>query len=186
MLKHLTYLTVLLLLSCGTKAQDKIPDGWIKAGSKPKAYEVGIDEEIKHKKEKSAYLSSTNSKGFGTLMQTIVAREYLGKKVQLSAYIRSEDVKNWAGLWLRVDAKDGEQTLSFDNMQDRPIKGTTDWTRYQIVLEVPTESGWISYGALLDGNGKIWMDEFNLEVVDKETKISGSNLQRPYNTDFEF
>jgi AraC family transcriptional regulator len=26
--------------------------------------------------------------------------------------------------------------VAFDNMQDRPIKGTTDWQRYEVVLDV--------------------------------------------------
>ena len=37
---------------------------------------------------------------------------------------------SWAGLWMRVDK--GKDMVAFDNMQDRPIKGTTDWQRYYI------------------------------------------------------
>lgn len=167
-------------------AQDQIPDGWEKAGSSPKAYEVGLDTEIKYRKEKSAYLSSETSTGFGTLMQTFVAREYLGEKIRLRGFVKSDGVKGWAGLWVRVDAKEGKKTLSFDNMQNRPIEGTTDWTAYEIVVEVPKESGWISYGALLNGNGKIWIDELTIEIVDSSVKSTKQNYQRPYNTNFEY
>lgn len=40
------------------------------------------------------------------------------------------------GLWFRVDGTTGK-SLSFDNMQDRAVKGTTEWARYEIVLDVP-------------------------------------------------
>jgi len=185
-LKPILLSFILLLSSVSLKAQDNVPDGWIKAGSTPKAYEVGIDEKVKFRKNQSAYIKSNSSSGFGTLMQKFVAREYLGEKIRLTGYIKTEDVKKWAGIWLRVDAKDGKKTLSFDNMQDRPIKGTTDWAAYQIVLEVPKGSGWISYGALLNGNGKLWVDELSIEIVDSSVKSTEIIHQRPYNTDFEF
>lgn len=183
--KWISFAAILVIFST-TQAQDTIPDGWIKAGSTPKAYTVGLDEKIKFRKKKSAFLSSDRSKDFGTLMQTFVAREYLGEKIRLIGYLKTEDVKGWAGLWLRVDSKEGKKVLSFDNMQDRPIEGTTDWTAYEIILEVPKESGWISYGGILNGNGKVWIDEFSIEIVDSSTKTTEKDHQRPYNTDFEY
>jgi hypothetical protein len=49
-------------------------------------------------------------------------QNYLGKRVRFSAAVKTEDVQSWAGLWMRVDK--GSQTVEFDNMQDRPLKGT--------------------------------------------------------------
>jgi len=54
-----------------------------------------------------------------------------------------------AGFWLRIDGKENpKQQLGFDNMNNRPVKGTTDWKLYQIVLDVPENSGLINFGAL--------------------------------------
>jgi hypothetical protein len=65
--------------------------------------------------------------GFGTLMQTFKADSFRTKRIRFSGYVRSKEVMDWAGLWLRVDGSNGGEMLAFDNMQDRPIKGTTDW-----------------------------------------------------------
>ena len=37
---------------------------------------------------------------------------------------------------------------SFDNMQDRSIRGTTDWTRYDVVLNVPENAAMMKFGFL--------------------------------------
>ncbi len=183
---RLLLVSILLFGGLHLFAQDNIPDGWIKSGDAPKAYEVGLDEKVKFRKKKSAYLSSSTSKGFGTLMQTFNARDYLGEKIMLRGFVKAEKVKGWAGLWMRVDSKEGKRVLSFDNMEDRPITGDSDWTAYEIILEVPKNSGNISYGALLHGNGKIWFDELTIEIVDTKTKTTEKVHQRPYNSDFEF
>src|SRR5690606_22175648 len=137
----------------------------------------------------SAFLESTDKKidGFGTLMQTCSAEEYLGKRVKMTAYVKSENVSDWAGMWFRVDPKQGNKTLSFDNMQDRPIKGDNDWTLCEIILDVPEESGTMNFGVLLSGTGKVWFDNIKFEIVDKvKTKpTKGSNMnKKPSNLDF--
>ena len=60
------------------------------------------------------------------MMQEFAAINYRGKKVALSAYVKSEDVTGWSGLWMRVDGQD-DKVLAFDNMQNRRITGTTGW-----------------------------------------------------------
>ena len=80
--------------------------------------------------------------------------------------MKSQGVADWAGFWLRVDQEGSEQSLSFDNMHDRPIKGTTDWKKYEIVLDVPNNASNIAFGALLAGTGQIWFANINFEIVD--------------------
>ncbi len=88
-------------------------------------------------------------------MQVFQATDSLNKRMRLSAWVRSEGIESWAGLRMRVD---GQQhgSLSFDNMQNRPIKGTTDWHRYEVVLDVPAESVAIAFGLLLTSPAKGW------------------------------
>jgi hypothetical protein len=170
--------------------------GWFKAGSKPNSYKVGIDKTIFKSGGSSAFIASTEAMidGFGTLMQSCGAQDYLGKRVRMTAYIKSENVTNWAGMWMRVDSKSARNMLSFDNMQDRPIKGTKDWTKCEIVLDVPEESRTLNFGVLLDGTGKVWFDDISFEVVDKQVKTTGiygntslpTNFpKKPANIDFE-
>ena len=151
----------------------KIPDGWYPAGSNPNEYEMGIDNTIFQSGQSCAYIKSKNPKRdeFGTLMQTISAENYLGKRLQLSGYIKSEDVEEWCGMWMRIDGE-SNKLLGFDNMQDRAIKGNTDWNKYVIVLDVPVSSKTILFGVLLTGEGKVWFDNFELKEVDKSVQVT--------------
>jgi hypothetical protein len=90
---------------------------------------------------------------------------------------------------MRVDGPKRAVTLALDNMQNRPIRGTTDWTRYEVVLDVPAEGVAIAYGTLLEGAGSVWVDDVSLEVVDASvattSKESSPSAPKPQNLDFE-
>ena len=94
------------------------PKGWITAGSHPNSYEMSLFTDFCHSGTKCARLCSTTEAidGFGTLMQSVKADSYRGKRIKLTAYVKSESVDDWAGLWMRVDA--GREFVSFDNMQN--------------------------------------------------------------------
>jgi hypothetical protein len=141
----------------------------------------------------SGYIKSINEAptGFGTLMQMCQANEFRGKRVRLSAYVKAKDIEKWAGVWFRIDGPENK-ALGFDNMQDRPIKGTNDWKKYEIVLDVPEASVYLAFGILLEGKGQAWIDAIKLEPVSKDvptTKPSPEKEpiypEKPLNLDFE-
>ena len=154
-------------------------DDWIKCGSKPKSYAMGLDISISKVGKNSATIKSieTSIEGFGSLAQKLDATPFLGKRVKMWAYVKSKAVVNWAGLWLRIDAKDSHNSLAFDNMYNRAIKGTVDWAKYEIVLDVPNNASNLVFGALLNGTGQIWFDDITFEVVDIKTTIT--NMVNP-------
>jgi hypothetical protein len=153
------------------------PQGWLTAGSKPLDYETGLDSQTKRNGQATAYLKSNNPQadGFGTLTQTFEAQRYLGRRVRFSGYVKSEGVVHWAGLWMRIN--NSSRPVAFDNMEDRPIKGTTTWHPYEIVLDVPRDAEVISIGILLAGTGSIWLDSANFEIV--PTSIPTTSLSPP-------
>ena len=120
-------------------------------------------------------IKSVKSKidGFGTLRKTVQSDSFKGKTVKMTGYVKSNKVKSWAGLWMRVDFYT-TQVLAFDNMQNRTIKGTNDWMKYEIVLFVPEEATSISYGTLLDGTGQVWFKDITLDIVDNSLEETGS------------
>jgi hypothetical protein len=75
--------------------------------------------------------------GFGTLMQMFEAGEMKDKRYRLTGWTKAAGVSGWAGMWMRVDGPAKGKSLAFDNMRDRPIQGTEDWTKHEIVLDVP-------------------------------------------------
>ena len=152
---------------------------WFKAGSDPGKYTMGVDSSIQHDQQNAMRITSIDKdiQGFGTYMQAIKPDEYLGKRIRMTGYMMSKDVTNWAGFWLRVDQAGSQQFLSFDNMQDRPVKGNTDWNKYSIVLDVPNNASNIAFGALLAGTGQIWFDNPQFEVVDSSVPTTGFKRQ---------
>ena len=98
---------------------------------------------------------------------TIVPADFQGKNITLKAFLKTENIPDdgMAGLWMRIDG-DGRM-LAFDNMQNRPVKGSTGWTEYTISLPLPEESEKVNIGGLMTGTGKMWVDNFRLFVDDK-------------------
>ena len=164
--------------------KNNLPTGWFKAGNKPKSYQMIVEDSSGVDRKKAMTIKSIdkNIDGFGTLMQNFSPDKYLGKRIRMSGYMKSKNVETWSGFWLRVDKAGSQTSLAFDNMQDRPIKGTTEWKKYEIVLDVPSEATNIGFGALLDGTGQIWFDKLNFEIVDKSVPIT--DKQKEPNLDF--
>ena len=191
---------VVLLMSFGSRAEvssqtavERVPEGWILAGTAPKDYQVSVLPEKREGNNVVLLESGANPdpSKFGTLSQYCSADQYLGKRVRMTGYLKSENVKNWAGMWFRVDdSKQKDLSLSFDNMSDRPIKNTTDWKKYEIVLDVPQQAGAMAFGVLLEGSGKVWISGISFEVVDQSVPTTNMVKERaalpqgPVNLDF--
>lgn len=174
-----------------------MPANWSRTGSEPQSYDMGNDKGAGPEGTSAATIKSISEKinGFGSLVQGCLPYNYLGKKVRMTGFMKTKDVFMWAGFWMRVDQANSQVPLSFDNLhdgkQDRSVTGTTDWTKYEIVLDVPQQASNIVFGALLVGTGQIWIDNLGFEVVDDSVPTTGKNtesnisLKEPENLDFE-
>src|SRR5262249_22664225 len=133
-------------------------------GGMPAAYVQSIDHSVD---------------GFGGMMQTNSAEDYLGKRVRLSGWMKTEDANQGGGhLWLRVDGPQAGQSLQFDNMDGRAPKGTTDWQQYSVVLDVPQEATALAYGFFVSGGGKVLVSGTKLEPVGPEVASTNLNVNR--------
>lgn len=191
------FTSLILIVSTIALVSFELPSNWFMAGSKPKSYDMGIDRGAGLDSKNAATIKSIDKKvkGFGTLMQDCLPDKFMGKRLRMTAYVKTKDVAEWAGLWMRIDQKGSSETLGFDNMHagknDRSIKGTTDWTKYEIVMDVPHKASNIAYGALLVGTGQIWFDKLSFEIVDNTVATTNSDKEaylpnkEPMNLDFE-
>jgi len=162
-------------------------EGWSLAGSHPQDYEPGIDTITTYQGKNSGYIKSavTTPKGFGSMRQVFKADKYRSKRLCFSAMVKSEGVEGWAGLWMRVNGP--KESLSFDSTRERPIKGTTDWQRYELVLDVPEASVLIAIGLALAGKGQVWLSDVHFEEVGMDIPTSGYPNEypdEPVNLDF--
>jgi hypothetical protein len=190
--KSILILSVVSLMIFGFTTNE-LPKNWFKSGSKSESYKVATDSIIFQSGKKSVSIASLDSsiEGFETIMQYCSAKNYLGTRIKMTGYIKSENVADWAGMWLRIDSKTPGESLGFDNMQDRPIIGNSDWTKCEIVMDVPAESITLKFGALISGTGKIWFDNVSFEILDNASPKVSEELnslplpEKPQNLDFE-
>jgi len=167
---------------------EQTPSGWHIAGSVRTAYVAGVDPNVRMSGSPTGYLKSTKRKvdGFGTLMQDIAPDQYAGGRIKVSCYLKTVDVSAWAGLWVRVDRGRDVSPIAFDNMEDRAIRGTTDWTECVVVLDVGERASNIAFGVLLTGTGTVWIDRMRFEKVDDSVAVTSPPAYRtePRNLDF--
>ena len=143
--------------------------GWFRCGG-PGKYDITLDELLHHSGTASARVTFTGNSftgGFGGIGQECTTERFGNHRVCLAGMVRTHGIsEGWAGLWLRIDTAAG--SIAIDNMgqsSGRGITGTTDWTRYEVVMDVPEEAIRLAYGYILSGNGVAWADDLELEVV---------------------
>lgn len=139
------------------------PQGWNATGQS--GYLVSSDSVNVQSGKYSIRVESTEK---STNFQPITLRlpnNYDGRRITLSGYIKTENVTDgYAGLWMRIDPQ-----IAFDNMGQRGITGTTDWTKYEITLPMnPAQTTQIVLGGLLVGKGKMWLDNLAVTIDGKD------------------
>ena len=65
---------------------------------------------------------------------------------------KMSDIIKKGGIAKEMDVTNNPTSKYFDNMRNRPIKGSTDWTMYEIILDVPENSYSMNFGILLAGS----------------------------------
>jgi hypothetical protein len=156
---------------------ETVPVPWIKNGQPPASADckAGIDTDLEKNGTPNLTLQCASTiEGFVGVMQSFAAADYLGKRVRFSALVKSAGVEGWSGLWMRIDDKN-KPGAAFDNMQSRPIKGTTDWTPYSVVLDTSDASEGVFFGVLMAGKGQLWITDLRFEVVGTDVPTTGTS-----------
>lgn len=172
--------TILLLTAASvvlptvTPAQQRVPDAVLRFeasrdGGLPSGWAggpagtVAFDSTVVHAGAGAARLerNAQSMQTFSVLTKTLPV-DFDGQSIELRGYLRTEGVTGFAGLWLREDGTAGP--VQFDNMQDRGLAGTTEWTEYAVRLPLDAEAREILFGVLLVGEGTLWADDLQLLV----------------------
>lgn len=159
-----------------------MPVSWIRTGSNSSSeYLITVDKTIKHGGKASVSIQNMCAADgeFNSLAQTVAADNFRGKRVRLSGWLKTEQAE-MVGLWMRVDGNN--RILGFDNMANRAVKGTTNWKKFEVVLDIPSEAVNIFFGTLI-GKGKVWADDFKLEIVGQN--IPSTNMLSPEQMNME-
>ena len=147
--------------------------GWIATGNRRIADEMSVDHSVTWRGRPTARIQSIQDKQpdeYGSLRQTFSAAAFVGKRVRFSSYLKTSGVTGWAGLSMRIDgAVDRREPLAFDNMYKRRVTGSHEWSRYEVVLDVPEGATVIVIGIHLAGGGRVWAGGAEVTPVDRRT-----------------
>jgi len=103
-----------------------------------------------------------STRGFGVVTNFMNATPFQGKRIRLTGFLKADVSNGQAQMWLRVD-KPNNKFGFFDNMDNRPIK-SPKWKMYETIGMVDKDATQIVFGAFLKGMGKMWVDNFKVEV----------------------
>uniref|UniRef100_U9U8H8 Uncharacterized protein n=1 Tax=Rhizophagus irregularis (strain DAOM 181602 / DAOM 197198 / MUCL 43194) TaxID=747089 RepID=U9U8H8_RHIID len=130
-----------------------LPAGWFRDGD-TQYYDIGVDYATFYEKAPSGFLkshpniSSLNSDLHSTLAQGFIPKDYLGKQVRLTCFMKYSNV------------------LSSIDLSGLLFTGSGDWTKFENVVNVPEDTSLISFGAILNDEGVVWLDKCNFEIVE--------------------
>lgn len=146
-----------------------------------------LDSAVVHGGRYAGRIARTpESPGQASAFTTSIPVTFPGDTVELRGWLRTEEVTGFAGLWLRVDGRGG--VLEFDNMSQRELRGSTEWTRYSIRLGLGSDARRLVFGGILAGHGAIWIDDLEI-LVDGGPLVEAPVLVRepaPAELDTEF
>jgi C-terminal processing protease CtpA/Prc len=150
------------------KAGNKLSDGWFKWGTDD--FNLKVDSSVKHSGNVSLLIEASKDitkNSFGCVALGIPA-DYLGKEIEVRAYMHSQDVAdNEIGLLLRIDDKN-RNVLEMENGRQRNLQGAGSWGYCSVSVPFPPKAKTIYIGATLSGHGKLWVDDFQVLIDGKD------------------
>jgi hypothetical protein len=157
------------------------PPGWTFNSTHPDDYEHGLDRTYSARGA-AAYIKSrgTRAGGLALLVQLIEPGPYAGKRVRVTAMLRSNGVES-GGLVFEVVG----QHSAFDNSQNLALHGSNDWGRHSVVFDVPEDPMFMAIGFALAGPGAVWADNFSVDVVDGDTPVTRTLPSAPVDPGFD-
>jgi len=137
-----------------------------------------VDGQIVHGGRWALRIERTDtSPGAFTSVSKTIPIDFTGTELEMRGFLRTEDVANYTGLWMREDG-DGGEMLALDNMQRRQLKGTTGWAEYSITLPLNKAAKRLVFGVLSSGTGRAWADDLRL-LVDGKALTSLPRVELP-------
>lgn len=112
------------------------------------------------------------SDDIGAVKQVVSAKDYCGHRVRFQAEVSTKDADG-AGLWLTASHQDWHIT---DGMYDRLISGTSEWKPIGLVLDVPADTTYISYGLWMKGTGTCRLRCPRFDIVEQSVPVTAKTV----------
>ena len=176
-----------------TLSRNLTPLGWERKGCCLDQIEMYRDLSIYHNGKSSALIHAPTQgfKGNGRWSQTFSGKAFAGNRIRLKMYALVQHLEKEAGIkLLATNKKESKLFKRKIALVDPDLKG--EWQEVSIELDMPKKVRKIEISAFLEGHGKIWVDDFRIEVVGKKGPVAaeklnrkGGNKEMPLNLGFE-
>ena len=100
----------------------------------------------------------------GIVVQELLASRYLGKRVRLSADIKSQALTGSAFMYMGALVQRERGAIAFSSMPNS-VTGTTAWQRLSLELDVPRTAKLIYFGLTAAGSDEIWLANVSFAPV---------------------
>jgi hypothetical protein len=160
----------------------RVPKFWLLRGTAAASYQMLSDRRFAKSGEASVLIraraKNLNPDLTGSVMQAALPGSLLGRRIEVSAFLRAEEVRErTVSIWLTA-LDQNNLLLAADNSAKQFPKITGEWTRVHFVIEVPWATAQVHFGATLAGPGAAWMDDLRLTPVDR-TVVAVTNTALP-------
>ena len=148
----------------------RVPANWSFLTAQPKIYRTGYDKVANSQTPTSLVIRSLNSsaEGFAGLSQKCDATPYRGQRVRISVWIKTDGVNGSAYFFFVVNDQEGARLACGAD----GVGGSRYWRQYAAVVDVPEEAATLFYCMTLNGAGKAWFNDLQIDVVPNTVKLN--------------
>jgi hypothetical protein len=159
----------------------QVPQGWTANQTHAGEYRVGIDHQFLYQGKPSVFLRSLVAGPMGTVnvVQQFQAVPYRGSRIRLTAFLQTASVAKASIGLVGVNGADNPPSIA------TAISGTNPWKKYDIVMDVPKDTGLIRIFFGMSGSGTLWAANFGVERVSLQVPLTTQQLpSKPENLNF--
>src|SRR5262249_45718160 len=182
---HIQPVTILLFLSAAALAHphdSATGIGWLLTAPITDKFEASSDAKVTFRGKPSARLQSDVMRAdLASLVQTIDADQYRGKRIRYSTFAKTKRVEGWTGAWIRIDSRHNE-FRSYEDTHNVNLQGDHDWTALTLVVDVPEDARSIDLGLSQEGSGTSWFGPVSVETVENNVRTTFYSGGRNYAT----
>ena len=141
--------------------------GWSIEGRAGGAYIAEADGQITREGHPTIRFHPTQDTGgaYGTFMTTLDARALRGRRARATLWVRTQGVTARGDVWIRAQAAESPADGPGLATSITRLAPNAEFTRYQLMVDVPDDAASVQLGLGLGGPGMLWMDGVTVEAI---------------------
>jgi RNA polymerase sigma factor (sigma-70 family) len=153
----------------------EVDNGWEFISDTPEEYVAAMDAQVEHDGHATMRISSDSAPKSATgkyAREETSIGQYVGHRIRVTAWLKAQGVSDDGGIRIKISDADGNVIADDGQRARRPVRGTVDWKLYSAFANVPATAVKIQWGAMLNGQGSMWLDvdSAKLEIVNDSAR----------------